>query len=345
MHIGHLRLLRIEGLRFCKALPPDDDLLRSVWQSVDAVKAAAEKPIAQAFAALLDEQARAVLAAWDRVGPGQVEASNQSAAQKRAAEGDAFLGSMVFDVGAWLAATEYTLGPLALAALEEGFASGALRIGQDLSFRMNARAGEALEKSLGLLRDTATTTQNDLGVLIRGALEQGKSADEIGAMIGQRFTDWKSWRAKLVAQTTTTAAFEAGQQAAWTEGGVARNRWLSMRDGIVRAEHDAMDGEEVPIGEAFSNGLEYPQEPNCRCSLLPVGLDSSPDGPSPEGKAAPSDPAPSWYERRNAEIREAYPALKAQHSADMAYVLLGEEKGLQPDTVRKIVHCIGSYAR
>lgn len=52
----------------------------------------------------------------------------------------------------------------------------------------------------------------------------------------------------------------------------------SSRDGRTRESHAAIDGEIVTIGEQFSNGLEYPQDPmgdasetiNCRCLTLPT---------------------------------------------------------------------------
>jgi hypothetical protein len=33
----------------------------------------------------------------------------------------------------------------------------------------------------------------------------------------------------------------------------------------VRDEHAAMEGETVSLDAAFSNGLLFPGEPNCRC--------------------------------------------------------------------------------
>jgi SPP1 gp7 family putative phage head morphogenesis protein len=44
--------------------------------------------------------------------------------------------------------------------------------------------------------------------------------------------------------------------------------WLSAQDDRVRDEHAEIDGEQRPIDEAFSNGLQSPGEPNCRCTLI-----------------------------------------------------------------------------
>lgn len=46
--------------------------------------------------------------------------------------------------------------------------------------------------------------------------------------------------------------------------------WISQRDDRVRDEHAQLDGEIVLLDNQFSNGLDYPQEPNCRCAIVPV---------------------------------------------------------------------------
>jgi hypothetical protein len=44
--------------------------------------------------------------------------------------------------------------------------------------------------------------------------------------------------------------------------------WVTQGDDRVRDEHAAMEGERVPRDDNFSNGLDYPSEPNCRCGVL-----------------------------------------------------------------------------
>ncbi len=52
--------------------------------------------------------------------------------------------------------------------------------------------------------------------------------------------------------------------------------WVATLDGRTRESHRWLDGETRPIGEEFSNGLEYPGDPsgdprevyNCRCTLI-----------------------------------------------------------------------------
>lgn len=311
IHLGHVRMLRLSGAVFAARKALTEDGLRAAWAAVDAVKAAAEKPVASAYARILRRQEAAVLAAWERVGPGQVEANRETV--KRGPDDPSVLGGLVFDVGAWLSEMEDEIGPLAADALREGFASGALRIGQDVAFRLTPRAEEELERVVGLVKGTNETTRDSIGRVIRAGMERRATVDEIAADLRATFDDWQDWRARLVAQTSVTSVYEVGAQECWKEAGVARNRWLSMRDGRVRESHISMDGEEVAVGESFSNGLTHPSEPNCRCTLLPVGFTDE----EPEAKAAKvvdvsalNERELEWVERglRDAKIRAAHEA-------------------------------------
>lgn len=80
-------------------------------------------------------------------------------------------------------------------------------------------------------------------------------------------------RAELIARTETTAmangaslrSMEASPLDRWKE-------WLSVGDERVRPAHIAEEGSDPrPLNIPFPvTGLQYPQEPNCRCSLIYV---------------------------------------------------------------------------
>jgi len=74
-------------------------------------------------------------------------------------------------------------------------------------------------------------------------------------------------RARLIART----------ESCWMANGAATRQvqatrmpywkiWVTQMDDRVRPEHQELEGEKVDIDEAFSNGLEWPGEPNCRCA-------------------------------------------------------------------------------
>lgn len=81
------------------------------------------------------------------------------------------------------------------------------------------------------------------------------------------------------ARTMVTGAECAGRNDSYKDlesrGVVLKKVWIATPDGRTRESHLEMDGEEVDIDEAFSNGCMYPGDPNgdpsevynCRCSM------------------------------------------------------------------------------
>ena len=82
------------------------------------------------------------------------------------------------------------------------------------------------------------------------------------------------------ARTMTTGAENAGRADAYMRaknlGIDMKVMWLATLDGRTRDSHRDMDGEEVEVGELFSNGLRFPGDPhgpgeevyNCRCTTV-----------------------------------------------------------------------------
>lgn len=80
-------------------------------------------------------------------------------------------------------------------------------------------------------------------------------------------------------RTAITGAECAGRlesyQMAEADGVQMVQVWKATLDGRTRHSHAAIDGEERPVGEAFSNGCRYPGDPNgapeevynCRCTI------------------------------------------------------------------------------
>lgn len=82
------------------------------------------------------------------------------------------------------------------------------------------------------------------------------------------------------ARTTVTSAQNLGRMDmmhdAADKGVIMLKGWSSARDKRVRPSHQLIDGEFVAMDDEFSNGLEYPGDPdgdpeevyNCRCALI-----------------------------------------------------------------------------
>lgn len=108
---------------------------------------------------------------------------------------------------------------------------------------------------------------------------QGESLEKAAVRIATNLSTRNASAAKRYARTALTGAQNAGREAAFkrAEGmGIPLVRmWSATLDSHTRSSHRAVDGETREEGEQFSNGCEYPGDPNgppaeiwnCRCRL------------------------------------------------------------------------------
>ena len=125
--------------------------------------------------------------------------------------------------------------------------------------------------SAQLVKGIVETTRDEVRAALAAGLREGEGIPELTARLEQSGA-FATSRAKLIARTeTTTVTNRAGRTALSTWAGENDQRivktWLATADARTRDEHRELDGEERPIGKAFSNGLQEPSEPNCRCTL------------------------------------------------------------------------------
>ena len=124
---------------------------------------------------------------------------------------------------------------------------------------------------------TILSTQKDaMGKLISKGVEDNLSTTQIAKSVRTFYDGNSKYLAMRVARSeVATASGFASQEAAEQSGVAKKKTWLSSRDSRVRDSHLAIDGETVPLGELFSNGMEYPGDQrgdpaesiNCRCVL------------------------------------------------------------------------------
>ena len=121
----------------------------------------------------------------------------------------------------------------------------------------------------------AKTTTNTTFERLENTLSAGMEANETIPQLTERvqgvFTEYKTYRAELIARTESTTANNEGLIEAYRQSGVATGKeWIAVMDDRTRDEHAMLNGEIVGLNENFSNGLSYPQEPNCRCLIGPA---------------------------------------------------------------------------
>lgn len=162
--------------------------------------------------------------------------------------------------------------PLLVQAAERSTAVIAVDLGVSYNVLHPTIVRFAQAETAWLVTNVSNTTKEHIAGIISAGIEEGRTTGEIKKLI-EESTAFNAERAQLVARTETTRAYNGGPQKALTEYGRSTGRvftktWSGSLDDRERDEHLAMEGETVGIEEPFSNGLQYPAEPNCRCAVL-----------------------------------------------------------------------------
>ena len=179
--------------------------------------------------------------------------------------------------------------------VQAGYEAAVQRIGADTTFDPTDADVQAIQARLNeQARGIAGTTQEEVNRAIREGIAENESVSEVQGRVTstlRRMADGRGdidqSRARRIASTTTTTAFEKGQEKAMRENGMFGRMWLSQRDVHVRRGHLEADGQTVELDEPFEvapslaareEELQFPGDPegspanviNCRCTALPI---------------------------------------------------------------------------
>jgi len=130
-----------------------------------------------------------------------------------------------------------------------------------------ARAWIAKNGAASVKTIQATNLLDVRRVILLGR-EEGLPPVRIGTRLRDFYVDRSRWKAMRVARTEVVKASSFGSLEAAKQSQIVRKKtWLTSRDEDVRDEHEGMDGETVGLTHVFSNGENFPGEPNCRCVM------------------------------------------------------------------------------
>ncbi len=129
----------------------------------------------------------------------------------------------------------------------------------------------AKREAAWLVTKITETTRSAIQDAVGAGVEAGQGARGIATRIEQAGA-FSRERALLIARTEATritngAPTEALEAVGRDRGTKFVKTWVTAGDDRVREEHVELDGETRGIDEEFSNGLQFPGEPNCRCIL------------------------------------------------------------------------------
>jgi HK97 family phage portal protein len=130
------------------------------------------------------------------------------------------------------------------------------------------------DRSFRFAEEVNSTTEEELRAELEEALLAGESVQDVEARIARIFDAARGYRTRAIARTEVVSAYNFGQVEAYEQSGlVDKIEWISSRDEKVRETH-RIDGEEIELGQHFSNDLAYPGDPEgppeeviqCRCT-------------------------------------------------------------------------------
>lgn len=128
-------------------------------------------------------------------------------------------------------------------------------------------------------KDLRWNKQHIRNAITQGVL-QGESIPKIAGRL-RNVVGMDKTAAVRNARTAITGAQNAGRISSYRDarklGIKVMAEWLAVHDNRTRHSHLDVEGERVEYGQKFSNGCEYPGDPNgppeevynCRCTLIP----------------------------------------------------------------------------
>jgi HK97 family phage portal protein len=180
---------------------------------------------------------------------------------------------------AWREAYERLIAPTFIEGAKS-VGGGGVNLGFDFTLQSPEVLRAIENRAARLAGFVGEETARQVTAAIRAGELGGLSVREIGRLIqasvyGESMTDTRATR---IARTESAGAMSQG---AWDQAQAmgdlyVAKEWLSFEDAKTRETHLACSAQGIiPIGDAFSNGLAYPLDPNgsagevinCRCVL------------------------------------------------------------------------------
>lgn len=136
---------------------------------------------------------------------------------------------------------------------------------------------DLLNKTFIASKRTLARVTSEINQLITQGYTSGKGINVVANMLTQRFNQLETWEAKRIARTEIHNSHNQGVMRTYETMNVSYTQWIAADDDRTRESHAEINGEIIPMGGTYSNGLQYPGDTNgpieewinCRCSNAP----------------------------------------------------------------------------
>jgi hypothetical protein len=158
----------------------------------------------------------------------------------------------LFDLMGFDKTFQFSMRGVALDALQKAGDQVLAEIGKDEPWKMpQAEAMRFLSERKSKLSGVSKEVYDRIRDKISEGLTNGDPLSTIADSIRAEFNDISKVRGLVIAQTETSAAYGFGRHTAMKEAGIKFKKWLTSGNSNVRAAHQDMNGEIVPIDELF----------------------------------------------------------------------------------------------
>ena len=181
-----------------------------------------------------------------------------------------------------------------------------LRRTRDLFATLRGAEEDLLERVFIASQATLARVDTSVKTLLTEGYQSGKGINYVANLLTKRFDQLTTWESKRIARTEIHNSHNTAVMDTYNEIGVEYTMWITAHDDRVRglketdtADHAVLDGEIIPMGGTYSNGLAFPGDTdgpieewiNCRCSnapyVIPYGYTAPPFSPFREEDLIP----------------------------------------------------------
>jgi len=166
--------------------------------------------------------------------------------------------------------------------------TGFIKRDNDLFATIPAAERDLLNRTFVASDNTMNRVDGQINQIITDGYRSGQGINSVANDITRRFDQLQTWEAKRIARTEINNSHNTATMDIYADMNVEYVQWSAAGDDRTRDSHVEVDGEIVPLGASFSNGLGFPGDTsgpieewiNCRCSVAPFVI--------PYGFIAPS---------------------------------------------------------
>lgn len=215
---------------------------------------------------------------WLGVAPGDRWVIDKVVSEEAEAAAVTFVDD-IFKIAAWQVPFRTVARPFVTEAFKDAGQAAFVEIGLEGSFNVtNPIAREILRtRVFKFAKEVNETTQARLRTALAQGFDLGEGIPKLSQRVADVFDIAKGSRTDTIARTEIVGASNQGTHQGFIDSEIVETEvWIDSRDARVRTSphNHRIDGEEVKLGERFSNGLLHPHDPNgaagnvinCRCT-------------------------------------------------------------------------------